>query len=307
MKINIVKKLNIFLACCFICYFAIGIFTYQADKVVIVVMDGARISETFNDPDRVNIPYLDELSKQGSLFRRFYNNGKTKTMEGYATILTGVYHEKVVEGDLIKEPSIFQVFIQQKKFFGPKAQAVLSKEKLKVFENTGYLQYPPQEIYAGKDGEDMTDDEAFNMALDVLENEKPSLLLVGFAEPDVTCHVESFEQCVEQIRVTDKRIVDLWKHIQAIPFYKNKTTLIVTNDHGRHLDGVKEGFSNHGDGCMGCRNVFLLAVGPDIKKGYESPQDREQIDIASTIAELLNFNFPSGKGRVLQEMFIEKK
>ena len=40
-------------------------------------------------------------------------------------------------------------------------------------------------------------------------------------------------------------------------FYKDKTTLIVSNDHGRHIDS-KGGFQNHGDDCAGCRHIEFL-------------------------------------------------
>lgn len=262
------------------------------------------MSETFNDPSRKNIPYLAELSKQGTVFTQFYNKGTTRTMEGYAAILTGTYYDEVTKETRIKNPSFFQVFIDQKSLPLAKAQAVLSKKKLKIFADAGYPDYLPSRFYAWKD---ISDAETFNRAIKVLEEDSPSLFLVGFRQPDKVCHSRSFQECVGQIRETDKRIAQLWEAIQKMPFYKDKTTLIVTNDHGRHLDGVEDGFSNHGCGCAGCRNIFLLVVGPDIKKGYESHQVGELIDIAPTIAELLNFDFPSAKGRVLQEMIMDEK
>lgn len=160
----------------------------------------------------------------------------------------------------------------------------------------------PSRFYASKNSEDA---DTFSRAIRFIEEDELFLVLVGFRQPDSTCHKKSFQECVAKVRETDKRIVQLWKTIQKMPAYKDKTTFIVTNDHGRHLD-ANGGFSSHGDGCLGCRNIFLLVIGPDIKKGYRSTHAAEQIDIAPIIAELLNFDF-LGDGRILHEMIIDRK
>lgn len=87
------------------------------------------------------------------------------------------------------------------------------------------------------------------------------------------------------------------------PLMKNQTTLFITNDHGRHLDGVKSGFVNHGDRCEGCRHISLLVLGPDTPKGLSIQKEGELIDISKTISTLLHFDMPTSKGRFLEEAF----
>jgi arylsulfatase A-like enzyme len=84
--------------------------------------------------------------------------------------------------------------------------------------------------------------------------------------------------------------------------YRNKTTLFITNDHGRHLDGVKNGFVNHGDNCEGCRRIYLVAIGPDFKANTVVKHPYELIDISKTIAHMLNFSIPTSEGKVIKEL-----
>ncbi|HQK98709.1 MAG TPA: sulfatase, partial [Bacteroidia bacterium] len=86
-------------------------------------------------------------------------------------------------------------------------------------------------------------------------------------------------------------------------FYKDQTTLIVTNDHGRHTAGHLDGFVSHGDSCDGCRHVELFGIGPDFKKNYVTDWHYEQIDISNTVAELMGFYMPTSKGKVIKNIF----
>ena len=108
---------------------------------------------------------------------------------------------------------------------------------------------------------------------------------------------------LKSIQKCDDYAFQLWNMIQSNEKMKDKTALIITNDHGRHLDGRKDGYISHGDNCEGCRHISLLAIGPDFKKNVESGNSAEQLDISKTISEILNFQMPTGKGRVLTELF----
>ena len=96
----------------------------------------------------------------------------------------------------------------------------------------------------------------------------------------------------------------LWLKIQSDPVYKDKTTLIVTNDHGRHNNGTSTGWKEHGhddtsNNCMGCTHVMLLAMGPDVKTGEELMTGMELPDLAPTVAALLDFEMPDTTGSVM--------
>ena len=64
----------------------------------------------------------------------------------------------------------------------------------------------------------------------------------------------------------------LWNHIQSIPELRDTTSMIVMPEHGRHLfyngnnpDSLGRAGIDHGQGDNGDRDVWMLALGPDIQ------------------------------------------
>ena len=49
-----------------------------------------------------------------------------------------------------------------------------------------------------------------------------------------------------------------------MPEYKNKTTLIITCDHGRG-DVIKDEWTTHGTNTAGAGQIWIAAIGPDTK------------------------------------------
>lgn len=286
--------------------------SFKTDRVIILVIDGPRYSETFGDSTFKYIPHLGkELRKEGTLISNFSNNGPTLTISGHAAIITGRYQKLSNTGkQLPKYPSIFQYFLKEKDISKSNAWVLSSKGKLEVLGNTTYKKwwnmYPPY-TYCGKNGNgaDYTGDaETFAKTLEVLSSENaPKLMLVNLLAADSWGHAGQWERYLQAIQECDEYAYKLWKFIQETPHLKNKTTLFITNDHGRHLDGVKNGFVSHGDGCIGCRKISFLALGPDIKRNATSNKAAEQLDISTTIGKMLNFQVPTSKGRVLEEIF----
>ena len=140
-------------------------------------------------------------------------------------------------------------------------------------------------------------------ASDVLATDHPRLLMVNFKQPDAAAHATSYTGYLQGIVDTDNYIYRIWLQLQDDPFYKDQTTLFVTNDHGRHSSGHRDGFISHGDHCDGCRHIELFAIGPDFRKDYECSKHYSQIDITSTIAELMGFDLPGTKGKVIDAIF----
>ncbi len=79
----------------------------------------------------------------------------------------------------------------------------------------------------------------------------------------------------------------------------------MTNDHGRHLDNVAEGYVSHGDQCEGCKHINFFTYGPDFKNNTVINHPRGLIDIQATIATLFHLNMPLGEGKVMNELFKE--
>ena len=112
-------------------------YDYKTENVIIVVMDGARYSESWGDPNHNNIPYMaNYMSDQGVVNTNFYNMEETITTSGHIYMTTGVYQVK--EGKS-KEypyyPSIFQYWREETTNTSNKAWVIASKDKLEPLGN----------------------------------------------------------------------------------------------------------------------------------------------------------------------------
>lgn len=129
---------------------------------------------------------------------------------------------------------------------------------------------------------------------------QPQLLWVYLPNVDHEGHTGVWENYTGAIKTADSLVFRLWDFIQNDPFYKDNTTLLVTNDHGRHTDD----FSGHGCGCEGCRHIMFLALGPDVKQNYVSDTRRVLPDFAVTASMLLDVNPEYATGAIAQEIFL---
>lgn len=279
--------------------------------IIVLVIDGPRYSETFGDSSCKYIPRMGkELVKEGVLFTDFKNNGPTYTNSGHTAITTGVYQSISNAGKkLPKNPSFFQYYLHQKGVDKSKAWLISSKGKLEILANTKRKKwwniYMPM-TYCGVRGNSADyagDIQTFNKVKEVMVTDRPRLMLINFLAVDATAHQGNWPEYLSSLQKCDQYAYELWKFIQEDPELKDQTALLITNDHGRHLDGVKDGFVSHGDKCEGCKHISLLAMGPDFKKNAIVSAPAEMIDISATVARMFDFTMPTGRGRVLCELF----
>ena len=285
---------------------------YKTEYVVVLVIDGPRITETFGDSTHKYIPNLaNVLAPQGVLVPKFRNNGPTYTNAGHTAICTGVYQKINNSGlELPKNPSMFQYFLKEKGLDSTQSWVIASKGKLNILANTKNKAWrnvhcPSQ--FCGTDGKGFgytNDAYTWRDAQTIFSAHHPKLSLINLLECDVRGHQHQWKEYLEAIKRTDILALNLWNFIQSDPIFRDKTTLFITNDHGRHPDGHKDGFVSHGDKCEGCRSIYLVAMGPDFKKNVTLSTAYEQIDISATIAELLGFDFPVSNGKVMRQLFV---
>ncbi len=284
---------------------------YRTKHVIVIVVDGARYSETWGESTRQYIPFRNQrLLPQGIMLTNFTNEGNTWTSSGHDAICTS-FSEPLDNGGnaFPTHPSYFQYWREATGLIDTKAWIVTSKDKLYVLSNTADVNYQTKFMprydcgingpFTGYREDSIT----FHHAQQKLELFHPDLMLINFREPDYSGHQGNWTNYVAGIFSTDKYIDSLWTYLQTDPYYAGTTTLIITNDHGRHLPGHLDGFQSHGDSCMGCRHVEFIASGPDFKRNVTSDVHYDLRDIPKTIAELMNFPMPSGEGRVMREIF----
>ncbi len=285
---------------------------YLTKNVVVVVIDGPRYSETWGAENKQYTPRLaNDLAPEGIINTAFYNDGHTYTNAGHAAITTGVRQGINNQGaELPRNPSYFQYWLEATGSPRNKAWLVTSKDKLNILADTKDKAYAGKflpAINCGIDGPNSgyrDDSITFRVAKQVLAKEKPNLMLVNFKEPDASGHSNNWHGYLNGITATDEYVYQLWNFLQNDPHYRGTTTLMVTNDHGRHLDGHGNGFVSHGDNCDGCRHINFFGAGPDFKKGMLINTNYNQTDIPATIAELLGFVMPNCQGSVMWDLFV---
>lgn len=310
---------------------------YKTKYVFIAAIDGLRYDEGFG-AGNTYIPFLwDSLAPKGTIFTNFYNTGITTSNSGHSQITNGVrqvllintnsrispdnfsdvcpleleYSNKnssdVLPGGLSidtdlrpTEPTIGEYY---RKFSGaPANQVYYINGHSQIWRN-------PVSLFPGY-GPDVapivipvrSDLETLDSAYALMDRDHPKICYVLFGAVDAAGHSGDTTNYHSQIRQVDSLIYQLWNRIQSDSIYANKTTLLITTDHGRH-DEQHGGWRNHGDQCSGCRHVFLIGLGPDIKSNTIIETVHDHVDIAPTVGELLNFPTPLSQGKALYEMF----
>jgi Type I phosphodiesterase / nucleotide pyrophosphatase len=125
-----------------------------------------------------------------------------------------------------------------------------------------------------------------------LQEFKPKVLYIAFDETDDFAHEGLYDQYLASAHAEDGMIGDLWNTVQSMPEYKNKTTLIVTCDHGRG-DKIKEQWKDHGENIEDAGHIWIAVLGPDTRAGGEVKTEATlyQKQLAATMASLLGFHF----------------
>ncbi|MBS1917703.1 MAG: alkaline phosphatase family protein [Bacteroidetes bacterium] len=128
-------------------------------------------------------------------------------------------------------------------------------------------------------------------AKEYIEQHHPKIVFIGLGETDEFAHEGHYDKYLQRANAVDKMISDLWYFVQTNSFYKNKTTFIITTDHGR---GKKTfNWSNHSLFTNGSAQTWLAMIGPGIEPLGEIKEEQQiyQKQIAGTIALLLGQKF----------------
>ena len=114
-------------------------------KVVILIMDGVRMTETYDDPSHAHIPHIwNELCPQGYASDAFYNNGWTTTCAGHASLLTGSQQYLADDGTVRPDrPVLWEYYRDQMHTPDWSSVAVTNKTKLRMLSYSTYPGYGP--------------------------------------------------------------------------------------------------------------------------------------------------------------------
>lgn len=234
---------------------------------------------------------------------------------GYNEILTGkADDENITSNDKIYNPNtnVLEFINTQDKFKGKVAAFtswdvfpyIINDKRSGVFVSAGLMpssatRKTEREILLDEMlkaipnplGEIRLDAFTFYYGMEYLKKNKPRVMYFGFDETDDFAHGGEYGAYLNAAHYTDRFIAELWDYLQTDPQYKDKTTLIITTDHGRGI--TEEEWKHHGIKISHADEIWMAILGPDTKPLTEEKLKGQfyQNQVARTIASLLGLKF----------------
>jgi len=270
------------------------------------------------------------IAKQGQLYGNRQAGNKVNTTNkmwfsypGYNEILTGrADDEHITSNDPIDNPNqnILE-FLNKRKEFQGKVAAFSSWETFPWIINTTRSGVPVNAGYKmvtdnpseneklmnelmfqlpNESGGTRPDAFTFHYAFEYLKKNRPRVLYISFDETDHFAHEGKYDQYLTSAQHIDGFIKTLWEWVQSQPQYKNKTTLIITTDHGRG-DTELDDWRHHGSKMPNCDQLWFAFIGPDSTPLGEikTVQQLYQNQVAATLAALLGIEWNTNTGKVI--------
>lgn len=134
-----------------------------------------------------------------------------------------------------------------------------------------------------------------------LKQHKPRVMYFAFDETDEMGHQGNYAKYLKDIKQQDEYIKEIWKYIQTDPVYRNKTTMIITSDHGRG-DTSPWAWTEHSILIKNSIQTWLGVIGPDTQADGEITASTTiyQKQLAQTIAKLLGLDFKANANHFVE-------
>lgn len=285
--------------------------------------------EVFWDPDfrkrrQLLMPFTwSTIAEQGQLYgnRALGNhvdmrNNMLFSYPGYNEILTGVPDdERINSNSKTNNPNVTLLeHLQEMPAYRGKVLAFGSWDVFPYIVNEERSGIPVNAGFDTADGPDLSEAERMinrlqkeirgpwggvrldpfthHYAQEAIKKQEPRLVFIAYGEPDDWAHDNRYDEYLHSIRQFDAYLKELWDYIQSNPTYKDKTTMIVTTDHGRGID--KASWTGHGSGIPRSREAWIAVVGPDSPALGEVKKEAVVYPsmIARTIFQLLGLTYP---------------
>ncbi len=291
------------------------------------VHDTDKLKDTFwaDDPhtrrEKLMPFFWNTIAKEGQLYgnRAFDNkvditNRQWFSYPGYNEILTGFADdERIHSNDKIPNPNTTVLeFVNQQPGFSGKVAAFGSWDVFPYIINEERSGVPVNAGFEIAKGRKLTDKEKFlnelqpqvpspwstvrldafthHYALEHLQKHRPRLLYIAYGETDDFAHDGEYDAYLHAARRTDQFIKELWNWAQSQKQYRNKTTFVITTDHGR---GSSDEWRSHGIDIEGAGAIWIAVMGPDTEALGEVKTEGQlyQNQVAKTVASLLGLSY----------------
>jgi membrane-anchored protein YejM (alkaline phosphatase superfamily) len=278
--------------------------------------------------------FWEKLSAEGQLYgNRVYGNlvDNSNTMlfsyPGYNEVLSGFADDKRINSNSkINNPNTTLLeYLNQTVDYQNKVLAYGSWDVFPFIINEERSKVPVNAGFDLAEGNNLTDKEVMinrlqseirgpwggvrldafthNYALEGIKKHQPKVVYIAYGEPDDWAHDNAYDQYLYSIHQFDAYLKELWEYIQNSPQYKDRTTMIITTDHGRGTN--KKTWTGHGSSIPEAKEIWMAAIGPDTpaKGELKTKGLWHSSMIARTIFKLLGKEYPDVKaGEAITDM-----
>lgn len=276
--------------------------------------------------------FWNTIATEGQLYgnRRYGNNVDCSnemwfSYPGYNEILTGFADDKqITSNDKVNNPNTTALeYLHNMKEYKGKVAAfgswdvfpyIINEERSGIPVNAGFekqLNNPSQiDIFLNKIQDEVRgpwggvrlDVFTHHYMMEYLKKSKPNVLYVSYGETDDYAHDGHYDQYLKSAHQTDAYIKEIWDFVQSDQQYKDKTTLIITTDHGRGTY-PKKSWKDHGDRISNAGEIWMAIIGPDTEAKGELKSEGQyyQNQVARTLVEALGekYNQPKAGKSIL--------
>lgn len=302
---------------------------FTSDSTIAKVFDG--------DTDEVRreklMPFFwNTIARQGQLYGNRNVGNKVNcsnfhllSYPGYSEMLVGFAERKVTSNDLKTNPNptVLEVINDQEGYVGKVAAFstwiafpyILREEKSNIYVNAGTDEAKGSVNEREKDLNRLQvenknphgsryDEYTHGFAMEYMKRKHPRVVFISFDETDEHGHGGRYDQYLKAANKADDLIRQTWEYIQSDPFYKDRTTLLITTDHGR--GSGKKSWRNHRLLAPGSGQIWFAVLGPDTPAFGEMKFKAKyyQKQIAKTVAAFLGVGYQNRKpvGDIVQTM-----
>ena len=233
---------------------------------------------------------------------------------GYNEILSGsADDERITSNDNIDNPNVTVLeIINQQPGFEKKVAAftswnvfsgIINRNRSGVFISAGLepasgpvlsegelLMNKMMSVTPNPLGDVRLDAFTFYYGLEYMKRKKPRVMFFSFDETDDFAHSGEYAAYLNSAHAADGFLRELWEYVQSDLQYRNKTTLLITVDHGRGTTATE--WKSHGIKIANADQIWFAVVGPDTPATGEQREGQYyQNQFASTISSLLGLKF----------------
>lgn len=244
--------------------------------------------------------------------RMHLTNGLWFSYPGYSEMFAGVADPRIDSNDKVPNPNV-TVFewLNGRPAFTGRVAAFGSWDVLPSILNTGRSGIPVGSGFTPVPSPRTERDRAINelatdlpaywsygpfdapivyAALEALRTSRPRVLYVMLGEGDEWAHAGRYDLYLDATLRADRFIQRFWDTMQSLPEYKDRTTMLITTDHGR--GATPTDWTDHGRKVPAAETTWMAALGPGVAPlGARESLTVTTSQLAATIAAAVGEDF----------------